>query len=181
MEKIEKILPKAPAWEDFPDIELYMDQVISVLDRSLTPYFEEEKCITPTMINNYVKQKLLPPPQNKRYGRAQLARLFMIGILKSFMQLSDLCALLDHLAKTEGEQALYNRFSTALDLAVEGAFSSAAPPEYPEDPGERALHAALVSVAAIHRARMEFRNAASGLKAAEPAPKDKNKKDKKKA
>lgn len=183
MEKIEKTLPKAPAWEDFPDIELYMDQVISVLERYLTPYFEEEKCITSTMINNYVKQKLLSPPRNKRYGRAQLARLFMIGILKSFMQLSDLCTLLDHLAKAEGEQALYNRFSEALNLAVEGAFSSLAPSEYPEEPSERALHAALASVAAIHRARLEFRCAARVWEAAEPCePKEKkDKKEKKKA
>ena len=178
MEKIEKSFPKAPAWEDFPDIELYMDQVISVLERWLTPYFAEEKSITPTMINNYVKQKLLPPPQNKRYSKAQLSRLFMIGILKSFMQLSDLCALLDRLEQKEGDEALYRRFADILNRAVEGVFTSDPILDFPEDKNERTLYVSLVAVACIYRARREFRVAAEDWEPMEE--KEQKEKEKKK-
>ena len=112
-----------PAWSDFPDIELYMDQVISVLERYLVPFFpEEEKCITSTMINNYVKQRLLPPPENKRYGKKHLAYLFMISILKRFMQLSDISTLLDHLVQELGEDAAFNFFSQELTMSLTRLF-----------------------------------------------------------
>ena len=40
----------APDWRDFPDLELYMDQVISVLNKMLAPVCESEVAITSTMI-----------------------------------------------------------------------------------------------------------------------------------
>lgn len=112
-----------PVWTDFPDIELYMDQVISVLERYLTPFFpEEEKCITSTMINNYVKQRLLPPPENKRYGKKHLAYLFMISILKRFMQLSEISTLVDNLVREMGEEGAFNLFSEELTASLAGLF-----------------------------------------------------------
>ncbi len=122
-----------PAWTDFPDIELYMDQVISVLERYLAPFFpEEEKCITSTMINNYVKQRLLPPPENKRYGKKHLSYLFMISILKRFMQLSDISTLLDHLVQELGEEASFNFFSRELNLSLDRLFAETERPTLAE-------------------------------------------------
>ncbi len=151
-----------PSWADFPDIELYMDQVISVLEKHLSPYFEE-KCITSTMINNYVKQKLISPPQNKRYTRGQLARLFMICILKSFMQLSDVSALLDELGKTRSEEETYSLFATNLEQSLLSVFGGAKPSQEPSAPVENALHTALTAFAAILYARQSFRRAAAEL------------------
>lgn len=122
-----------PVWTDFPDIELYMDQVISVLERYLAPFFpEEEKCITSTMINNYVKQKLLPPPENKRYGKKHLAYLFMISILKRFMQLSEISTLLDHLIPEMGEEDAFNLFSRELSASLAGLFYGSERPSLSE-------------------------------------------------
>lgn len=113
-----------PVWSDFPDIELYMDQVISVLERYLAPFFpEEEKCITSTMINNYVKQRLLPPPENKRYGKRHLSYLFMISILKRFMQLSDISVLLENLVNEMGEERAFNFFSGELTTSLSRLFA----------------------------------------------------------
>ena len=112
-----------PLWTDFPDIELYMDQVISVLERCLTPFFpEEEKCITSTMINNYVKQRLISPPENKRYGKKHLADLFMISILKRFMQLSEISTLLYNLTLELGEQQAFDLFSRELSTSLARLF-----------------------------------------------------------
>ena len=74
-----------PRWDELPPIELYMDQVIVLLTDYLGFFAYEgndEKLITAAMVNNYVKQKLLPAPVKKKYGRAHLACLIMICTLK---------------------------------------------------------------------------------------------------
>ena len=55
--------------EDLPSIELYMDQVTTFMDKYLSQNkrYEEDKTLTKTMINNYTKNNLLPPPEKKRY------------------------------------------------------------------------------------------------------------------
>jgi hypothetical protein len=115
---------RCPEAEQFPDIELYMDQVISVLEKHLAPFSLEEKPITSTMINNYVKQKLIPPPTNKRYSQIQLTKIFMICVLKSHLQLSEIGALLKHIEEERGNSGLYaffrQEFDAALDLVFRG-------------------------------------------------------------
>ena len=52
---------------ELPEFELYMDQVIGLVEKYLRPLYPENKTpITPSMINNYVKNGALPPPQNKK-------------------------------------------------------------------------------------------------------------------
>ena len=152
---------RSPRYEDFPDIELYMDQVISVLERVLSPYSpEEEKCITSTMINNYVKSKILLPPRNKRYARAQLARLFMICVLKHLMQLSEIGRLLENLAKKRSEEEVFSLFAAELDLAMATVYGQkAAPVADPAGKTEEALRSALFAFAARHRARTDYLSA----------------------
>ena len=63
---------RLPRWEDLPDIELYMDQVLTLISKYLSMFNEvsgAEKLITPSMINNYVKAKLVAAPINKKYPR----------------------------------------------------------------------------------------------------------------
>ena len=70
-----------PRWEDFPDLEIYMDQMIVLINRYLK-FQDSEKNVTASMINNYVKARLMPPPVRKKYGRAHLAYLVVICTLK---------------------------------------------------------------------------------------------------
>ena len=62
---------KLPRWDNLPSIDLYLDQVVNYLERILKSYSldKEEKIITKTMINNYVKQGIMPAPEKKRYNR----------------------------------------------------------------------------------------------------------------
>ena len=64
-----------PAWNALPALPLYMDQVVLLLNQYLTLLPEQagEKQVTPAMINNYVKLKIIPPAIKKRYTRIQLA------------------------------------------------------------------------------------------------------------
>ncbi len=147
-----------PDWSDFPDIDLYMDQVISVLERYLTAFFpQEEKCITSTMINNYVKHRLLPPPENKRYSRKHLARLFMICIFKRFVQLSEIQIILENLVKEKGEEGTYFLFKKEMESAFLKVYGGETIQERaPLAPGEEALRYACIAFAAILMARDVF-------------------------
>ncbi|MBR2635077.1 MAG: DUF1836 domain-containing protein [Clostridia bacterium] len=154
MEKKGFSKPSCPRWEDFPDIELYMDQVIFVLEKHLAVFFPEEKSLTSTMINNYVKQKLVQPPRNKRYERGQLARLFSICILKSFMQLSDVRDLMENLENGRGEREVYELFADQMQRALGCVFGAEdVRGEMPDDPNEGALLSALIAVASIIESR----------------------------
>lgn len=111
-----------PRWKELPDLALYMDQVISVLEKSLSFFVlsEEEKLITPTMINNYVKQMLIPPPVKKRYGREQLAQLTIYTLLKQVFSLSDLEALVRYLLSESSMEAVYDCFCEEMEAAMYG-------------------------------------------------------------
>ena len=59
-----------PRWNELPNIDLYMDQVLNYIENSLKDYIKsDEKFLTKTMINNYVKQGILQPPTNKKYNK----------------------------------------------------------------------------------------------------------------
>ena len=88
--------------EDLPSIELYMDQVTTFMDKYLSQNkrYEEDKTLTKTMINNYTKNNLLPPPEKKRYTKEHLILLIYIYYLKNVISISDiqimLKPLIDH-------------------------------------------------------------------------------------
>ncbi len=82
--------------EDIPNIDLYMDQVTGFMDEHLDPIkrHHEDKALTKTMINNYAKNKLLPPPTRKRYNRDHMLILLFIYYFKGMLQLNDIQAIL---------------------------------------------------------------------------------------
>ena len=87
---------------DIPDIGMYMDQVTTFMDARLskarrTP---EDKMLTKTMINNYTKHKLLPPPEGKKYSREHLLILLFIYYYKGTLSLQDIRSLLSPLRET---------------------------------------------------------------------------------
>ncbi len=179
METKSSVSYTCPSWSDLPDIELYMDQVISVLERYLSPlYPEEEKCITSTMINNYVKQKLLPPPENKRYGKKHLAYLYMISVLKRFMQLSDIGLLLENLIAEQGEEGAFTFFGQELSAALSGLFDEGEKIPLKKGKAARVIRTCCEAFAAILYSRSVFVSAAFQPKEEGDEKKEKEKKDK---
>ena len=85
-----------PRWNELPDIDLYVDQVISLFDNYLSKYIdndsqdESSSILTKTMINNYVKLGLLKPPTKKKYGKEQVATVLVIGILKQVYSINEI-------------------------------------------------------------------------------------------
>ncbi len=82
--------------EDIPDIPLYMDQITSFMDAKLKACkrYPEDKILTKTMINNYTKNKLIPPPDKKKYSKEHLILLIFVYYLKDFMSINDIEKLL---------------------------------------------------------------------------------------
>lgn len=114
-----------PRWDEFPDIDLYMDQVVNILEKNLS-IFEESysgKIITSSMINNYVKQQVVKPPKNKKYDRVHLSYLFVVCILKRIMSIPEICQGIEGILKKYDISEVYNIFCDELELALKNAFN----------------------------------------------------------
>lgn len=83
--------------EDIPNIDLYMDQVTTFMEEGLaqTKRYPEDKILTKTMINNYAKNNLLPPPVKKKYSREHILALIFIYYFKNLLSIKDIETLLD--------------------------------------------------------------------------------------
>ena len=117
---------RLPVWDELPQIELYMDQVIVLLNEYLSYFVYEgndEKLITAAMVNNYVKMKLVPAPVRKKYGRVHLAYLIMICTLKQSLRLSMLPALLPGNLPEEDVRRIYTAFVRRQRLCARESWS----------------------------------------------------------
>jgi DNA-binding transcriptional MerR regulator len=87
--------------EDLPNIELYMDQVTTFMEQQLaaSKRNSEDKILTKTMINNYTKNRLLPPPVKKKYTREHILMLIFIYYFKNILSISDIQDVLNPLAE----------------------------------------------------------------------------------
>jgi len=124
---------KLPRWADLPSIDLYLDQVLSLLDEYLSEYLEVDgkRIMTKTMINNYVKQKYLRAPVNKKYDRFAVASLFVIAILKPVYTIEEISKLIKLSARTAGPETGYDQFCDYIEQAVRHAFEGTVMPKTP--------------------------------------------------
>ena len=109
---------KLPAWKELPDIGLYMDQVIALLGQYLDfiPVEDQkDKPVTPTTINNYVRLKVMPAPEKRKYYRIHIAYLIMIFILKQGTSISGIQKLLPGEPKEEEVRIFYTSFVDRLE------------------------------------------------------------------
>lgn len=83
--------------EDFPNIDLYMDQVTTFMDTHLSACkrHPDDKVLTKTMINNYAKNDLLPPPVKKKYSKEHMLALIFIYYFKNILSIGDIQAILN--------------------------------------------------------------------------------------
>lgn len=116
------------AWEQLPDIGLYMDQVLTYVDRQLGLYrqTDQEHVLTPAMINNYIKDNLLPRAELKKYAPTHLAILTTIGALKQVLSMQDLQTLLSGLTGPEAARDFYDRFLNGQNRVVSETVQSVA-------------------------------------------------------
>lgn len=78
--------------ESIPNIDLYMDQVITLFEEKLahTKRNEKDKLLTKTMINNYAKDKLLMPAKKKKYTKEHIILMILLYEMKQILTISDI-------------------------------------------------------------------------------------------
>ena len=117
-----------PRWDELPNIDLYIDQLVSFLEQYLAGYIKndnekEEKIITKTMINNYVKHKAIKAPVNKKYNKEHMASLFVIFILKEVYSIHEIEKLISLAIETSPIELAYDRFCSELEKAIRIVFA----------------------------------------------------------
>lgn len=118
-----KFADQKPAmWDRLPDIGLYMDQVVTFLDRQLHNHRRNEKdrIITASMINNYTKDHVIPRAESKKYSRDHIALLLVICSLKKVLSMPDLSDLLKDFRVNESNEIekFHARFREVQELAI---------------------------------------------------------------
>ena len=107
---------RLPRWDELPDIELYMDQVITLMGKYfgwLSP--QDESVLTSSMINNYVKIGIIPAPIKKKYSRTHLFRLIIICVMKRVLPINDIAALIETLLETRTEDEVLDIFTSRYE------------------------------------------------------------------
>lgn len=110
-----------PTWEELPDMELYMDQVVSLVSRylELIPHDEKDPVITASAVNNYVRLKVMPAPERKRYSRWHLASVLMICVMKQSLTLAEIQRVLPQDMTEENIRQVYNDFVGKMTTTTE--------------------------------------------------------------
>ena len=87
--------------EEIPNIDLYMDQVTTFMDEHLqsSKRYSEDKLLTKTMINNYTKNELLPPPHKKKYTKEHMYLLIFIYYFKNILSINDIQSIFNPLTE----------------------------------------------------------------------------------
>ncbi|MDR0958404.1 MAG: DUF1836 domain-containing protein [Clostridiales bacterium] len=101
------------SFSKLPDMDLYMDQLTTLLEKNLEGYkrIKSEKILTKTMINNYTKDAVLPPPEKKKYSVEHAALLIIIYHLKREISMSDIALLFDAVEEVKlGVEKFYRYF-----------------------------------------------------------------------
>lgn len=108
-----------------PNLDLYMDQVITLFEDKLThtKRYKEDKLLTKTMINNYIKDKVLMPAVKKKYTKEHILLMILLYDLKQVLAIGDIKHLFGILINNGeiGSEVLSELYQIVLDLKLEEA------------------------------------------------------------
>lgn len=109
-----------PKWEDIPNIDLYLDQVLLYVNQVCAPISpDKDKGLTASMVNNYVKHGYLTKPDKKKYQRKQVARLIAITTLKSVFSIQEIAQTLNTLQTQASSDQLYDAFVDYMNHGID--------------------------------------------------------------
>lgn len=117
---------KLPRYEEFSEFGIYMEQLIYFLDKYLNEFLvpEEEKYLTPSMINNYVQKKVIPPPIKKKYHKEHIVHLIVIGMLKQILPIPDITSLIRIALKQYPIDVAYDYFCREIENTLNATFQT---------------------------------------------------------
>ena len=126
-----------PRWNELPSLDLYMDQVIALIDGSLGEFFASIGAapLTKSMVNNYVKARIVDAPVNKKYPKLSVAMIIVVYILKNCYSTEEIGRLIKLGISLETTEITYNRFCVAIEEALDAVFSGSVSFRDEEIPG----------------------------------------------
>lgn len=112
-----------PRWNELPSVDLYLDQVVTLINSCLSPYIffndeykdKENELLTKTMINNYVKNNLISAPMKKQYSKRHLAKLFVICVLKQVYSMQDIIQIISIALSESNVEDAYDNFCNVFE------------------------------------------------------------------
>ncbi|EOR20082.1 MULTISPECIES: DUF1836 domain-containing protein [Clostridium] len=115
-----------PRYNELPKVPLYKEQVIEYIENVLKGINvrHSERLITPTMLNNYVKQKVVSPPKDKKYNEKHLAYLIIVCILKQVFTIQEICNLIRGQINTCPIEEAYDFFCVELEKSLKAVFDT---------------------------------------------------------
>ena len=114
-----------PRWKELPSVDLYLDQVVTLVNETLLPVLsnsnsdEENLILTKNMINNYVKNKVIEPPLKKKYNKNHLAKFFVICVLKEVYKINDIKQLIGVALESSSIEVAYDNFCKLFEKALD--------------------------------------------------------------
>lgn len=143
-------------WDQLPDFSLYMDQVLSYMDRQVIR-FDGDDGLTAAMVNNYTKSGLAPRAEGKKYGREHLAYFTAICVLKRVMSTRDMDLLIREELQDRPVREGYGAFCQSLDKALNITAG-----ELAARLGDQELDDAALADAAIHFSLLSYAAGVAG-------------------
>ena len=114
------VLSAPSEWDRLPDIGLYMDQVVTYIERELGTLkgAEDERIATPSMINNYAKAGIIPRTEGKKYSRQHMAILLSAFTMKRVLSAQDMASLMVGPGSPAETKVFYESFRQSMDQAA---------------------------------------------------------------
>lgn len=167
-------------WDALPDISLYMDQLISYMPRQLIR-FDDSENLTSAMVNNYIKDGIMPRAEGKRYSREHLAYLTAICALKPVMSMKEMNAIFasaEEVSRFRGHEPSVERWYEVFLEAMDKSLTHAAE-ELPVDlPREELCVLALELALNSYAAKLACQRVLGILREDLPDPEDTKKAEK---
>lgn len=130
---------KLPRYEQLPDVGLFLDQVVKYVNRYTT--LCEETQLTPSMVSNYVKQKIIPGPTKKSYGPDSIAYLIFVAYIKLVVPLDSVKYMIGIQLEHYELPIAYNYFCDELENVLQYVYGLKESPDQigVEDSSEKTM------------------------------------------
>ncbi len=116
--------------EEIPAIDLYLDQIISlVTDKRMegSAHYRDRE-LTKTMINNYSKDGLIAPIKGKKYSKEHIIQMLLVYDLKNTLSIGEIKRILQNVYGSDafrdgGLEDVYRRYLAIKEFERQEAFS----------------------------------------------------------
>lgn len=110
-------------WNDLPRFPIYADQLLQIVKDELSfIQVGDENLITKSMVNNYVKWKMMPKPVKKKYEKLHIVSVIVITILKQVLPITKIKDGIKLQIALQGNEGAYDSFCQALEESMRLTF-----------------------------------------------------------